>query len=682
MPSSGVLKEFLVKIGFKVDNQQFKNFQESMGKTANTAVDLTKNFVKLGEASAIAGVGIVATLAAAAGKLQSLAFASQQTGASVKELDALGYAASRVGLSVEQMSSAYLGFATAVRSNRGLQAHLSDFGVDQNANRATQMMQLVSSLRNKPHDIGAQIAGQYGIDENTLNQLENNGPEFWKAFQERQDQVHREGIDQQGQARAGVEFMDHFAKMKGSIGDLGNTIAASLMPPAEKAMDWITGFTEKVIALDGKTGGLSSKLIGLAIAVKALIIPFAKLLGFKMLGGKLPVPPAAASIAAGEAGGAAVAGGEAAAGGAAGSGLSALLKQVAGFSARSTAGMAAGAGGTAVAGEVAAGGAVAAGEVVAGGGIIAAATAAAPILIPLIVGAAAIAAVAWVAMNPAQARKAAGWVKDEANKGIGWLNKELPKPMIAAKKAIDYEKKALPGQIRALDGKAIELPAQAALAAYHAAKAIANKPEQFEIFKLPAQLMESAAAFTAQMEGHVKNGYGLYRDIAGKLTVGFGHLVKQGEDFSGGLDRQGALALLAKDLQSASSSVKGLVHANLGANQMKALSDLVFNIGPKAFANSTLLRELNAGHMENAARHFADFDKAHINGQLAVVAGLRARRDAEAQLFRSPDKSVVINQKTDIHVEGGNAAATGKEVALQQSRVHADIIRNFSGAIQ
>jgi len=39
---SSVLKEFLVKIGFKVDEAKFRHFQEAMHTTAKNAVEMSK----------------------------------------------------------------------------------------------------------------------------------------------------------------------------------------------------------------------------------------------------------------------------------------------------------------------------------------------------------------------------------------------------------------------------------------------------------------------------------------------------------------------------------------------------------------------------------------------------------------------------------------------------------------
>ena len=184
----------------------------------------------------------------------------------------------------------------------------------------------------------------------------------------------------------------------------------------------------------------------------------------------------------------------------------------------------------------------------------------------------------------------------------------------------------------------------------------------------------------AGFEGHVAN-FGSYRDIAGKLTTGFGHLIRPGEDLNG-LDQKGAVGLLVKDLTGAVASVHQLVKVKLSQNQENALADFVYNVGAKKFADSTLLRKLNSGDFAGAADQFQYWNHALVNGHMAAVRGLSDRRAAEAQLFRTPDKGVQIKQTTNIHVEGGDAKSTGREVAQQQSRVNGDMVRNFARATQ
>jgi len=121
----------------------------------------------------------------------------------------------------------------------------------------------------------------------------------------------------------------------------------------------------------------------------------------------------------------------------------------------------------------------------------------------------------------------------------------------------------------------------------------------------------------------------IYRDVAGFRTIGYGHLVKPTESFSGGIAEPRAAAILAADVQQAEEAVSRLVKVALTQGEFDALVDFCFNLGAGRLAGSTLLRELNAGHHDTAAEQLLSWDRAAG----VVNSGLKARREAELKLW-------------------------------------------------
>ncbi|CAK0765332.1 lysozyme [Gammaproteobacteria bacterium] len=121
----------------------------------------------------------------------------------------------------------------------------------------------------------------------------------------------------------------------------------------------------------------------------------------------------------------------------------------------------------------------------------------------------------------------------------------------------------------------------------------------------------------------------VYRDAAGLSTIGYGHLIKPGENFSGGISAKKAELMLVNDLLATEDSVKKWVNVALTQGQFDALVSFVFNVGAGSFKKSTLLRKLNAGDVAGAAEEFGKWDKA--DGK--VAEGLRRRRVAEMEVF-------------------------------------------------
>lgn len=121
-----------------------------------------------------------------------------------------------------------------------------------------------------------------------------------------------------------------------------------------------------------------------------------------------------------------------------------------------------------------------------------------------------------------------------------------------------------------------------------------------------------------------------YKDAVGKLTVGYGHLIRAGEVFpTTGLTEAEATELLCKDLKDAEACVDAWVDAPLESYQFDALCSFVFNLGCQRLKTSTLLKKLNREDYKGAA---AEFDKWVMAGG-KKLNGLVRRRAAERALF-------------------------------------------------
>ena len=96
---------------------------------------------------------------------------------------------------------------------------------------------------------------------------------------------------------------------------------------------------------------------------------------------------------------------------------------------------------------------------------------------------------------------------------------------------------------------------------------------------------------------------------------------------------QQAEELLYADLLDAARDVAALVKVPVTDNQFAALTSFEFNLG--SLRTSTLLRKLNTGDYEGAAREFSRWVKGRVNDQLVTLPGLVSRRRAEQELFQS-----------------------------------------------
>ncbi len=135
---------------------------------------------------------------------------------------------------------------------------------------------------------------------------------------------------------------------------------------------------------------------------------------------------------------------------------------------------------------------------------------------------------------------------------------------------------------------------------------------------------------------------GVYLCPAGKLTVGWGHVVLASDNLAlrqiVTIDQ--AAAFLAADLQIAEAWInQNLAPAKinglpLNQNEFDALVSFCFNLGAGALAKSTLYKKLIAGDHAGAANQFTKWCYIHVRGKAAYSAGLYARRADEFQLFK------------------------------------------------
>lgn len=163
------------------------------------------------------------------------------------------------------------------------------------------------------------------------------------------------------------------------------------------------------------------------------------------------------------------------------------------------------------------------------------------------------------------------------------------------------------------------------------------------------------------LEGSVKvdGKHVIYNDATGQpvpdgaplppgATIGYGHLIKAGEDFSKGLTEAEATELFQQDLQSTYDTITKQIDHNILASMPQhkydALVSLVFNIGPGSAAPANA----NRGLYQSTIRKYINDKTYKSNTYPSPEAAWKAfrnqgyldrRRDAEWRLYHSNDYS-------------------------------------------
>ena len=128
-----------------------------------------------------------------------------------------------------------------------------------------------------------------------------------------------------------------------------------------------------------------------------------------------------------------------------------------------------------------------------------------------------------------------------------------------------------------------------------------------------------------------------YDDGAGNATIGYGHLVLAGEDFSGGLTEAEAIKLFEKDVERVVNGSLDKIQVELTQNQIDAVGSFIFNVGPGAFEKG-LLPHINARRHERATSRILKYVTGRDvrTGERRVLRGLLKRRRDEVALYKNP----------------------------------------------
>lgn len=217
-----VLKEFLVSLGFRVDETSMKKFTTSVEK-------ITKGVKEAGLAVAATATGIIAGVAIISNQMEKLYYASQRTGETVGNLMALRYAAGQIGLTADQAQGALEGFARTLRLNPGTNNLLSSLGVT-GATPAAKFESFVAQMKKQQPYVAAAYAGLFGIDPDTLLMLENGLPKLEAEQAKYKDKLGKFGINGDQAAEAGKDFNNSIRAVKDTFEDLWIVIQSKLTP--------------------------------------------------------------------------------------------------------------------------------------------------------------------------------------------------------------------------------------------------------------------------------------------------------------------------------------------------------------------------------------------------------------------------------------------------------------------
>lgn len=239
-PNEQILRSFLVSVGFRIDDNAFRRFQEGMNRVDSKAMLVAKSVA----AVAVAAEAMVHIFSMS---MEKLYYASQRTKASVKNIQALEYGAQQIGVSADTARGQLEAMASALRMNPGLRGLLDQFlgrstaGEDQ----ATVMLDLVQKLSTMPHMVGAQFAQMFGMDEQTFLMYKQKMPELLAAMERRRNLAKQSGIDEERAAANAREYMNLWRTILERVEVVSQKLANDLLPHMRKLVEYLDDIVTK-----------------------------------------------------------------------------------------------------------------------------------------------------------------------------------------------------------------------------------------------------------------------------------------------------------------------------------------------------------------------------------------------------------------------------------------------------
>jgi lysozyme len=143
----------------------------------------------------------------------------------------------------------------------------------------------------------------------------------------------------------------------------------------------------------------------------------------------------------------------------------------------------------------------------------------------------------------------------------------------------------------------------------------------------PEQPFEWVSDSTLQLiENFEGKRHRAYRDSQGNWTIGVGHLIKRETRhlLHTELSEEQVMGILHHDLEKCSTALQTALSVSVTRLQADALHSLCHNIGPDNMRRSDVVKHLNAGDTDRAAKAFMNWSNP---------PELRKRREAEKALF-------------------------------------------------
>lgn len=278
---SDTLKEYLIALGFKVDDASYKKWKASVANS-------TKEVAGLGAVTVSTATAIALSVEKVAREFEGLYYAQQRTGETVNRLKSYSFAMKQIGIDGGQAAGALDSFTTAQRLNPGIKGFVGLSGgtgrspVEQMTNFVERQKKLYGESGYYVAAMNAELAG---IPEATFLQIWNNLPKLRAANAEMNRMRTEAGLAGKDFTEKSVEFTNAWDHLLGSL-ELGKErIASDLIGPVGRGVKMVDSIVQAFNRADVASNGWAGSIVGVTAALGGTSAALALLLRMLGMGG-------------------------------------------------------------------------------------------------------------------------------------------------------------------------------------------------------------------------------------------------------------------------------------------------------------------------------------------------------------------------------------------------------------
>lgn len=219
-----VLKEFLVALGFQIDQPSARKFVDYLGGLSKTAA-------KVGATVLGVAVAAEAMVQRVAGSMEKLYYASQRTGATAKSIAALQFGFKQIGLTADDAMESLDAMSKALRINPGTESIFNMLGIKtQGRDRVEVLLDLVTQLSKLPDYLGVRWAEELGISADTFIRMKDNLQGLTAAVQKHRDLQRLSGVDTDKVTKQYRDYMNSIGEVWEKTELLSKQLATKMLP--------------------------------------------------------------------------------------------------------------------------------------------------------------------------------------------------------------------------------------------------------------------------------------------------------------------------------------------------------------------------------------------------------------------------------------------------------------------